>query len=270
MFQPIGLLILAVVGVTAIGVAIARALVIAQPDEWLLCIRNGKLVRAGVGIFLWRRPGDVVARFTSTMQRVSFTVDALSKEQLQVTLQGFILWSVSPRGDSPFLAFQKLGLVNLDEHPRDLKSPKHLLTTPQHRAFQQLLGAAAQRLATTRPLESLLAEQDALVVELREYLSVLEREELKLAARLDAIRREAAASAEAITLVATAEEKKSQPVRDFELARLATERVGGALEKIPIHDARWISVGPNSPVGTFAELLTAARELALGTSKKAA
>src|SRR6185369_17489337 len=52
----------------------------AQPDEWLLCLRNGRLIKAGVGISLWRRPGDVVVRFTSTVQRVSFSVSALSRE----------------------------------------------------------------------------------------------------------------------------------------------------------------------------------------------
>ena len=40
----------------------------AQPDEWLLCVRDGRLVAAGVGISLLRRPGDVVVRFSSTMQ----------------------------------------------------------------------------------------------------------------------------------------------------------------------------------------------------------
>ena len=74
----------------------------AQPDEWLLCIRNGRLIQAGVGISLWRRPGDVVVRFTSTVQRVGFSVIALSRERLQVVLDGFILWSVSSEGDGPF------------------------------------------------------------------------------------------------------------------------------------------------------------------------
>src|SRR5262249_8444340 len=99
----------------------------AQPDEWLLCIRNGRLLRAGVGIRVGRRPGDVVVRFTSTVQRVSFSAHALSRERLQVFIDGFILWSVSPNGDGPFRAFQKLGVANLDKPPQDLRSPRHLL-----------------------------------------------------------------------------------------------------------------------------------------------
>jgi flotillin len=176
MLPSIPLVLTVLVATAVLGLGAARALVIAQPDEWLLCIRNGKLVKAGVGISLWRRPGDVVARFTSTMQRVGFAVDALSNERLSVSIQGFILWSVSAEGDGPFQAFRKLGLVNLDAPPLDLRSPKHLLSTPQHRAFQQLLGAAVQRLAATRSLEDLLLGQDTLVTELHGHLATLERE----------------------------------------------------------------------------------------------
>ena len=138
---------IAVLSFALLGLTLKRYLVIAQPDEWLLRIRNGRLVNAGVGIYLVRRPGDVVVRFTSAMQRVGFAVDALSRERLRFSIEGFILWSVAAAEESPFRAFQKLGLVNLDAPPRDLKSPKHLLSKPQHQAFQQLLGAAVRRLA---------------------------------------------------------------------------------------------------------------------------
>src|SRR5262245_53775825 len=116
MLQP-AILGLAFVLTSLLAWAIARARVTAQPDEWLLWIRNGRWIQAGVGIRLWRRPGDVVVRFTSTLQRVSFSVAALSQEQLAVTIDGFVLWSVAPEGDAPFRAFQKLGLVNLDAPP---------------------------------------------------------------------------------------------------------------------------------------------------------
>lgn len=371
----------------ALGLALTRRLVSAQPDEWLLRIRNGRLVSAGVGIYLLRWPGDVVVRFTSTMQRVGFAVDALSSERLRVSIEGFILWSVAGAGESPFRAFQKLGLVNLDAPPRDLKSPKHLLSTPQHRAFQQLVGAAVQRLATTRSLEDLLLRQDALVADLRKQFvrletemgirvdqvevlqvrpadedlmrqmaaeveervreeaanvrlealergkhrtiesearvaheqaearkqelerekavrlaqldherevkareqelqreqalaeeakaldvarAIVEREEMQLSARLDRIRREAEASRDAISAVAEAEEKKSQGVRDHELGRLVAEKVGDALKALPLHEARWVTVGPDSPAGSLAGLIAAARELTSAGPKKAA
>jgi len=370
--------IIALFATAGVGWLIRRALVIAQPDEWLLSIRNGTLVKAGIGIRLWRRPGDVVARFTSTLQRVGFRVDALSSERLRLSIEGFILWSVSADGDAPFRAFQKLGLVNLDAPSHELlKSPKHLLSTPQHHAFQRLLEAAMQRLSATRSLEQLLLRQDALVVDLRAELATLERqmgiridlieilevrpleerlltemsteveqrlkehargielettermkrrsieaeqriaqreaearkqelerqkairlaelaqqhelnareqelqrehalfaekvalevakavgqrEALELDFRLARIRHEAEANRDAMSLITVAEEKKSQAVRDHELSRLVAEKVGDALSQLPIRDARWITVGPDSPAGSIATLITAARE----------
>jgi hypothetical protein len=374
------------IALVVVGVAVRRGFVVAQPDEWLLCIRNGRLVRAGIGIHLFRFPGDVVVRFTSTVQRVSFKVGALSSQQLRVTVDGFILWSLSAEEDAPFRAFQKLGLVNLDNPPEDLRSPKHLLTTSQHHAFQQLLGAAVQRLAATRSLEDLLLRQDAIVRDLqtllanledemgihidevqilqirpadedllremsaqveqsvrgeaetvrlgaaerakrraieseariaqeradarrqelerekalrlaqiahdREVMSrqqeverqealaaearamevakaVLAREEVQLAARLDRTRREADASKDAISAIASAEERKSPGVRNYELARLATEKVGDALKELPLQEARWITMGSDTPAGSLAALIAAVRELALKPPKAA-
>ena len=247
--------------------------------------------------------------------------------------------------------------MNLNRPPRDLKSPKHLLSTPQHRAFQQLLAAAVQRLAAERSLDELLLHQGELVSAFREHLAtlerdmgirvdqvemlqvrpldedllrqmaaeleariretatnielereravrlaqiaqereikqreddalrehalatehramevaraVLEREELGFAVRLDRIRREAEANGDAITVVAAAEEQKSQGVRDHELARLVAEKVGDALKTLPIHDARWITVGPESPAASLAAMISAAHELT-GAGKKVA
>jgi hypothetical protein len=59
-------------------------------------MRNGRVIDAGIGLSLFRRPGDVGARFSSTVQRVRFTVEATSAEHLPLVIDGFILWSVAP------------------------------------------------------------------------------------------------------------------------------------------------------------------------------
>lgn len=150
--------------------AARRLYVSAQPDEWLLCVRNGALVNAGVGVSMLRRPGDVVVRFSSTMQRVGFAVEALSLERIAVRVEGFIFWSVASEGDAPFRAYSRLGIANLMRPPPALKHPKHLLTSPQHKAFQQILSAVAQRHASTMSLAKLLGRQDDLVDGLTERL----------------------------------------------------------------------------------------------------
>ena len=116
-------------------------------------------------------------------------------------------------------------------------------------------------------LEHALAEEAKALAVTR---ATVEREEMQFAARLDRIRREAEASRDAISAVAEAEEKKSQGVRDHELARLVAEKVGDALKSLPLHEARWVSVGPDSPAESLAGLITAARELTGTGPKKAA
>ncbi len=160
----------AVASLWAIARAARRLYVTAQPDEWLLCVRNGELVNAGIGITMWRRPGDVVVRFSSTMQRVGFAVEAPSLERVAVRVEGFIFWSVAPEDDAPFRAYSRLGIANLLRPPPGLKHPKHLLTSPQHKAFQQILSAVAQRYASTLPLATLIGRQDDLVAGLTERL----------------------------------------------------------------------------------------------------
>jgi hypothetical protein len=117
------------------------SLVVSQPDEWLLRIHNGRLVNAGIGISVWRRPGDVIARFSSTIQRAGFSVEAMTQEHLHVLIDGFVLWTAASAGDGPFQAFSKIGIANLDNPPRGLKSKKHLLTSLQYHAFQGMIAA---------------------------------------------------------------------------------------------------------------------------------
>jgi hypothetical protein len=162
---------LVVVVVVAVCAALARAsFVSAQPDEWLVRVRDGRLVQAGVGISTWRRPGELVVRFTSTLQRVGFEVQGLTREQLPVKVEGFVFWSVAAEGDAPFRAFRQLGLANLCRPPADLKHPKHLFTGPQHRAFQQLILATVQRHVAALDLATVLFDQDTLLAGLRDRL----------------------------------------------------------------------------------------------------
>jgi hypothetical protein len=144
--------------------------VTSQPDEWLIRIRDGKLAKAGIGISIWRRPGDLLARFSSTIQRVGFKVEALTQESLHVLIEGFVLWSVSPTDDGPFLAFRNLGVANLNSPLRDLASKKHLLTKQQYYAFQEVFAAEVRRFAATASLDQLMSEQNKFVESVTQQL----------------------------------------------------------------------------------------------------
>ena len=51
-------------GAVLSGVGLSTLVVVGGPDEWVLQIRNGACVRAGIGASVWRRPGDVVVRLS--------------------------------------------------------------------------------------------------------------------------------------------------------------------------------------------------------------
>jgi hypothetical protein len=381
--------------------------VTSQPDEWLIRIRDGRLAKAGIGISLWRRPGDLIARFSSTIQRVGFKVEALTQESLHVLIEGFVLWSVSPVDDGPFLAFRNLGVANLNSPPRDLMSKKHLLTKQQYCAFQEVFAAEVQRYATTASLDQLMVGQDKFVesvtqqlrdvsiplgirieqfqllqvkpvdaallralstryeqqareneaqvrletaermkkreldsetnlareesnahrdtqayaaqveleleqrraelldaqnhvkrqqlehegelkmeqleIERKTMLRVQEiererqfaadaaqqeltetrirREDIEAKAKRDRMLASAETERDVILAVSSAEEKRPQAVRDYELARLATEKLAQALGSLPLKDARWLNIGSESPIATIAAAIAEIRNL---------
>ena len=136
--------------VSAAVIAMLWSWSVARPDEWLLQIRDGRMIRAGVGISIWRRPGDVLVRYSSAIQRATFSAIAPSRDQVPFAVEGFALWTVQSAGDGPFRAFRNLGLANLAERHPALRSDKHLLTAAQYRAFQKLLAAEVQQLASRR------------------------------------------------------------------------------------------------------------------------
>ncbi len=162
----------AIVAVTIALLLVSRAWVTARPDEWLLVFRSGQLQQATIGARALRIPGSNYVRFTSALQRVTFSVHARSKEHVQVQLEGFLLWTVGEEDDQPYRAYQSLGITNLLSAERaQLLSDKHLLARPQHKAFQQLVCATVQRYAAGEPLDALLGSQDQIVAQLHERLS---------------------------------------------------------------------------------------------------
>ena len=318
------------------------------------------------------------------------------------------MWAISPLDEGPLLAYRKMGVLDWGQQGADMSARKHLLTTPQHRAFRKLIAAEVQRHASTLGLESLMSEQDAFVAGVRERLVPLtsslglvleqvevnelrpssaevledmasgqvealreeasrvrlesrerqktrevesatrmaqrevearsereaadaraqlsleqekanleasrlelerqrlqlsqerrrfeaelehglemerlalrgsreladerrqvslersrqERQSLVLDARLAELRADAEARRDASVLLASAEEQKSEEGRRYELQRATVQSVGAALAGMPIKDARWISVGNESPMGSVLGMFEALASVA--------
>lgn len=80
-----------------------------QPNEWVLIMNNGKMVKAGVGLRCFKGPFDQVARFPAKVYKVHFQTEQVTTEMQGVRVQGMLVWTVNRIGDGPFLAYKNLG-----------------------------------------------------------------------------------------------------------------------------------------------------------------
>lgn len=200
------------VALGSLWLALRGLLARSRPDEWLLQVRDGALVRGGIGISVVRWPQDRIVRFPASVQRVRFEAEALTQELLPVKISAFALWSVLP--NDPLLAVRRLGLSGSSEGP-------HLLSRPQHHAFQQAFAALVRRHAGAFELAALCRDPaplaDAVLTDAVHDLA-------GLGAQVEGVQIIEARPAEALLL-----ERLSAPVdealaREAARARDATER----------------------------------------------
>jgi hypothetical protein len=111
---------LATAGTTSVAAASAVALNIynrfetALPNEWLLVIQDGELIKCGVGISVFRGFNQVIVKFPSLLNKVQFSAQQVSKEMQGVELSGFIIWVIKRDGNGPLKAFKHIkDLANL-------------------------------------------------------------------------------------------------------------------------------------------------------------
>lgn len=95
--------------VLAIGSLIRGRFVKCEPNEWMIVLRNGKPRKMGIGISGWIGWYDVVVKFPSQINKVSYRMDQVTNENQGVQISGVLLWSIFRVGNGPFVAYQKLG-----------------------------------------------------------------------------------------------------------------------------------------------------------------
>lgn len=89
---------------------------ISEADEWQLLIRDGKMVDAGIGAKHFVGLFDRIVRFPSSINKVKFRVETITKEMQGVVVTGFSLWSIH-RND-PWKAYKNLILRDVDRDGR--------------------------------------------------------------------------------------------------------------------------------------------------------
>ena len=77
-----------------------------KPNEWLLVIENGKLVKSGIGLKTFVLPTQTTVTFPSAINRVPFSAQNVTKEMQGLEVTGFAIWSVNREGDGPFKCYK--------------------------------------------------------------------------------------------------------------------------------------------------------------------
>lgn len=101
----------AIVLVLVIGYTVLYlvSFVSSKPNEWLLVIRNGRVVCSGVGASYYVQLGDQVVKFPSRINRFKFSASQITEEKQGIEVEGVLIWSVFRENDGPLRAYKFLG-----------------------------------------------------------------------------------------------------------------------------------------------------------------
>ncbi len=122
--------------------------VTAAPHEHLLLIRNGQVVRSQQGGSCFKRPGDVVALVDTSVHRLQFTADQVTREKTGVRVTGLAVFRIV----EPEIAYRMLNLGQPDDY---------------HEILREMFTGATRRLVANLSLEDCLTRRkDALATEL--------------------------------------------------------------------------------------------------------
>merc|ERR1712046_69959 len=87
-------------------------------DEWVVIMRGGDMVKAGIGLKTFKGPFDQVARFPAKINRVNFQTENVTKEMQGIQVSGILVWTILKTGDGPFQAFKNLGSDLATQNPK--------------------------------------------------------------------------------------------------------------------------------------------------------
>ncbi len=122
--------------------------VTAAPHEHLLLIRDGRVARSQQGGTCFKLPSDVVALVDTSVHRLQFTADQVTREKTGVRVTGLAVYRVV----EPELAYR---MLNLDQ------------PTEVQEILREMFTGATRRLVANLGLEDCLTRRkDALAVEL--------------------------------------------------------------------------------------------------------
>ena len=79
-----------------------------KPNEWVVIMRNGDFVQAGIGLSTFIMPFDTHAIFPSKLVKIEVTTQQVTKEMQGVEVSSMIEWTIDKKGEGPMKAFKNL------------------------------------------------------------------------------------------------------------------------------------------------------------------
>src|SRR5690349_260739 len=77
--------------------------VIAKPSEFLVHVRRGRVLpSSGQGASCWKWPGDAIAIVPTSLQKLAFKADQVTRERIGVEVSGLAVYRVA----EPLLAYR--------------------------------------------------------------------------------------------------------------------------------------------------------------------
>lgn len=82
-----------------------------------MVLRNGNLVKCGVGLSGFRGPFDQIVTIPAKVHKVDFSTQQVTVEMQGLEVSGMIVWSIFREKDGPLRAFKNLGDDLGEEEP---------------------------------------------------------------------------------------------------------------------------------------------------------
>ena len=118
----------------------------AKPSEYLVCTRRGQVDRrrSGQGVRIFKWPWDSVAIVPTTLQRIEFTADQITREHVGVAVTGIAVYRIA----EPLLAFRVLNFTYAEAASEKLGA-----------TLREMFVGAARRLIANLSLEECLTRR---------------------------------------------------------------------------------------------------------------
>lgn len=118
----------------------------AKPSEYLVCTRRGQVDRrrSGQGLRIFKWPWESVAIVPTTLQRIEFTADQITREHIGVAVTGIAVYRIA----EPLLAFRVLNFTYAEAASEKLAA-----------TMREMFVGAARRLIANLSLEECLTRR---------------------------------------------------------------------------------------------------------------